>query len=268
MQLVSGSKFKRAQGKLLQARHLLEFLDGMLQRVLAAAPSVTHPLTARREDRPSALLIVTSDAGLAGAYNTNLLQLADSELRRDSARTTQVSVIGKRGHRAVTKRGVAVADAYLDLAGRPDLGRIDSIGAALMARFLRGEIGSARLLYATFVSPTVSRPTVTLWLPIQLDQAARPLGRSATGAALEYLFEPSPQAVFEDLLPRWALATFRLALLEAFTSEHGARMIAMKHATDNAQELLGGLTRQRNKIRQASITRELSEIVGTAEALK
>ena len=94
------------------------------------------------------------------------------------------------------------------------------------------------------------------------------LGRSHAVTPLDYIFEPSPERVFDDLLPRWALATFRLVLLEAFTAEHSARMIAMKNATDNAEEILKSLTTQRNKIRQAAITKELSEIVGTAEALK
>ncbi len=265
MQLVSASKFKRAQGRLAQGRQIVEFLDGLLQRVLAASPVLEHPLSAAREGAPAALLIVTSDAGLAGSYNTNLIQLAEAELRRDTARRTQVSYLGKRGYRYFTKRGYAATDAWIDLAGRPDIKTIDAIGTGLMARFLAGEIGSVRLLYARFVSTAVSRPTVTHWLPIALHAATRE--RANTRTAEEYIYEPSPQRVFEDLLPRWAIATVRLALLEAFTSEHGARMIAMQNATDNAQELLDGLTMTRNKIRQATITKELSEIVGTVEAL-
>ena len=279
MQLVSGSKFKRAQSRLLQSRQMMGFLDGLLQRLLAATagppgrgPSTTlrHPLMAARERVPSALLIVTSDTGLAGSYNANLIQLAEGELRRDAAQRTQVSFVGKRGHRYFAKRGDAAKDAILDLAGRPDITRIDAIGKMLMDRFLAGEIGSVRVLYAKFVSAAVSKPTVAQWLPIQLNSLSRPpsTGQPANEPADAYIFEPSPERVFADLLPRWAIATFRLLLLEAFASEHGARMIAMKNATDNAEDLLGSLTRQRNKIRQATITRELSEIVGTVEALK
>jgi F-type H+-transporting ATPase subunit gamma len=296
MQLVSGSKFKRAQTRLLQSRQMMGFLDDLLQRVLVAAARrhperakasrgtaagrgrrvathLDHPLMAAREEAPSALLLVTSDAGLAGAYNTNLIQLAEGELRREGARATQVSYVGKRGYRHFAKRGYAAKDAVLDLAGRPDVARIDAIGKTLMDRFLAGEIGSVRVLYAKFISASVSRPTIAQWLPIQLErtsspQTNRPTGQRANGPTVDYIFEPSPERVFADLLPRWAIATFRLLLLEAFTSEHGARMIAMKNATDNAQELLGSLTLQRNKIRQATITRELSEIVGTVEALK
>jgi len=268
MQLVSGSKFKRAQSRLMQSRVVLEFLDGLLQRVLAASPDLQHPLTTHNEQAPSALLVVTSDTGLAGSYNTNLIQLAEAELRRDSARRTELNFLGKKGSRYFSKRGYAAKEAWLGLAGRPDIKRIDEIGQQALGRFLSGQIGSVKLLYARFVSPMVSKPTVRQWLPIQLERTNGPTGDEANRLADEYIFEPSAQAVFEDLLPRWAMATFRCAILEAFTSEHGARMIAMKNATDNAEELVGTLTLQRNKLRQTTITKELSEIVGTAEALK
>jgi len=149
-----------------------------------------------------------------------------------------------------------------------------------MDRFLTGSVGSVELLYSRFVSSTTYQPTILRWLPIKLQggrgqetggkggpssHAPRPTPHAPV---LEYIFEPSPRRVFEDLLPRWAMAKFQLVMLEALTSEHSARMIAMKNATDNAEELLKLLTRQRNKIRQASITKEISEIVGTAEALK
>ena len=132
-----------------------------------------------------------------------------------------------------------------------------------MQEFLSGGAGTVSVLYSRFASATTYRPTVETWLPITLSPPS-----TVHRPPLEYIFEPSPQRVFDDLLPRWALAKFQLAMLEAFTSEHSARMIAMKNATDNAQELLDTLTTQRNKIRQAAITKELSEIVGTAEALK
>jgi F-type H+-transporting ATPase subunit gamma len=281
MQLVSGSKFKRAQSRLTQSRQMMRFLDQLLQRVLAAAAAsqpkrgrkqaaLTHPLMTKRDGLPDALLVVTSDTGLAGSYNTNLITLAEAELRKDTARVTQGSYLGKRGARYFQKRGYVAKDAILDMAGRPEIARIDAIGKTLMDRFLAGEIGTVRVLYAKFISPTVSKPSVVQWLPIQLQSAStpNPEPRTPNRATVEYIFEPSPERVFADLLPRWAVATFRLLLLEAFTSEHGARMIAMKNATDNAQELLSSLTLQRNKIRQATITRELGEIVGTAEALK
>ena len=263
MQLVSASKLKRAQGRMMQARQMLGFLDGLLQRVLAATPALTHPLCATR-DGADALVLFTSDAGLCGAYNANLIQMAEAHLRRDTLTPPQIVYIGKKGHRYFTKRGYAAAEAHLDLAGRPNLAKAEALGRHLMELFLSGQVASIHLLYARFVSTATATPTLMPWLPIQLE-TRNP--KPETGL-VEYLFEPSPARVFEDLLPRWALATFQLVMLEAFTSEHGARMIAMKNATDNAEEILKALTMQRNKIRQAAITKELSEIVGTVEALK
>jgi F-type H+-transporting ATPase subunit gamma len=270
MQLVSASKLKRAQGRLAQMREVLDFLDGLLQRVLAGAGSYDHPLGAAREGAPSTLVIVTSDTGLCGAYNANLIQLAEAHLRRDSFRNTRVLFIGKKGHRYFTRRGVPAAQAYLDLAGRPDPAKAEAIGRSLMEQFLRGQTGSVSLLYSRVVSSSGYRPTVQEWLPVKISaqHTADSRQRRADSAPQEYILEPSPRRIFEDLLPRWALATFVRVLFEAFTSEHSARMIAMKNATDNAEELIGGLTRQRNRVRQAAITKEISEIVGTAEALK
>ena len=262
MQLVSGSKLKRAQARLHEARAVLEFLDGLLQRIVETPPGVDHPLTVQCERAESALVVFTSDTGLCGAYNTNLIQLAEAYLQRDSLRQTQLIYIGKKGHRYFTKRGYPAADAYLDLAGRPNLQTAEAIGRALMERFVSGRVSSVKLLYAQFVSSMVFRPTIRSWLPITFSRQ-----HTADSTQQEYIFEPSRQRVVEELLPRWALATFQLVLLEAFTSEHSARMVAMKNATDNAEEIIKELTLQRNKIRQAAITKELSEIIGTAEAL-
>ena len=316
MQLVSASKLKRSQGRLMQSREVLGFLDALLQRSLSAAKAssarthskksfltASHPLCRADENGPTLLVLFTSDTGLCGAYNTNLIQMAEAYLRRafdsaqhavpsqvegrrDGRRPTQIIYIGKKGYRCFTKRGYAAVESYLDLAGRPNITKAEAIGKAIMERFLSGQVGSVQLLYAQYLSSMSSKPTVLQWLPIQLEKDSqveaqgRRLEGKASGSALhpspstlqlrteEYIFEPSPQAVFEDLLPRWVIAKFQLVMLEAFTSEHSARMIAMKNATDNAEELLKSLTRQRNKIRQASITKEISEIVGTAEALK
>ena len=293
MQLVSASKLKRSQGRLMQAREVLQFLDGLLERSLSAAEAAAsrkkakisltaaHPLCRVSQDGPTLLVLFTSDAGLCGAYNTNLIAMAEAYLRRDGRRPTRIIYIGKKGHRYFTKRGFAAADAYLDLAGRPNIAKAEAIGKALMARFLSGECASVQLLYSRYVSSMSSKPAVLQWLPIALGDGGHGTGDMGASkpkahvprpasqkAAEEYIFEPSPRQVFEDLLPRWVVAKFQLVMLEAFTSEHSARMIAMKNATDNAEEILRSLTMQRNKIRQASITKEISEIVGTVEALK
>ena len=263
MQMVSGSKLKRAQQRLLQARETMGFLDGLLARILSATPSLTHPLCATSSASSDALALFTSDAGLCGAYNTNLIHLAESHLRRDRAQSPRMIYVGKKGARHFTTRGYPALEAFLDLAGRPNLETIDAIGRALMARFLSGDVSAVTLLYARFVSAMTSRPVAEPWLPISFS-----IRDSAFSIPSEYIFEPSAQRVFDDLLPRWALAKFQLVTLEAFTSEHSARMLAMKNATDNAGQLIDEMILQRNKIRQATITKELSEIVGTVEALR
>ena len=265
MQLVAGSKLKRTQNKMVQGRLVLEFLDALLQRVLASTKDLKHPLCASRGEGAAALVLFTSDTGLCGSYNTNLIAQAENYLRRDMAKPPQVLYIGKKGHRYFTKRGYPSTEAYLNLAGRPDSAKAEMIARSLMGRFLKGEIASVDILFSTFKSALVYRPVIWRWLPIALEQNPEV---QAKISADKYIFEPSAKEVFEDLLPRWAIAKFQLAMLEAFTSEHSARMIAMKNATDNAEVLLKELTLQRNRIRQAGITKEISEIVGTAEALK
>jgi F-type H+-transporting ATPase subunit gamma len=264
MQLVSGSKLKRAQNKLAQFREPAIFLDALLLRLLSSGASPEHALCRKSEEAKSAVVLFTSDAGLCGAYNLNLIQFAQSYLDRDSLKQTRIIFIGKKGHRYFTKRGFVAYDSFLELAGRPNIKRAEEIGKKLMADFLSGELSSVNLIYSKFISATSSKPMLEPWLPVQISRQQRAGSRQE----LQYIFEPSAKEIFNDLLPRWALSKFQNALLEAFTSEHSARMIAMKNATDNAEELLSSLTLQRNKLRQANITKELSEIVGTVEALK
>ena len=196
MQLVSGSKLKRAQAKLFQARAVLEFLDGLLERVVAAqqirnaqrrkdkkrTQPLEHPLSLAREGLPTLLVLLTSDAGLCGSYNTNVIQLAESYLRRDSAQRTHVVYIGKKGHRYFTKRGVPSAESYLDLAGRPNISKADEIGRALMRRFLDGGVGSVQLLYSQFRSATTYRPTVVQWLPIEIRPPSTVHGKTTSSS--------------------------------------------------------------------------------------
>jgi len=271
MQLVSASKLKRTQARLLQIRVVSGYLSELVERVAAESANrrigerIIHPLCERRPSASaSALVIITSDTGLCGAYNTNLISLAEAQLKADSRTPVQLVLIGRQGARYFTKRGYRVMASYPDLAGRPNPSKARQIAMSLVETFLNKRVDNVRVVYTRFVSATVYRPTVEQWLPI--EPANRRTGEPANES--EYIFEPSPRRVFDELLPRTVLAKFQLMMLEAFTSEHSARMIAMKNATDNATELLDALTLQRNKIRQAAITKELSEIVGTAEALK
>ena len=281
MEMVSASKLQRAQARLVAARPGFAYLDQLIQRLLADDPSKrgasakaaaageSHPLFEQRASRArQALVVITSDTGLCSTYNAHLIvraeRLLEERRRVASDETWHVVPIGKRGARYFAKRGWPLEGGWLELGGRPDPARLRAIGEDLVHRFLSRQIDGLTLAFTRFISPMVYRPTVEPFLPL-----ARPaVSDAAREAAVEYIYEPSRQRVLDVALPLWAQTKMLVALLEAFTSEHSARMIAMKNASDNAKEMLETLTMKRNKIRQAAITRELAEIVGTAEALK
>lgn len=263
MELVSGSKFKRTQGRLEQARLVAGYLAELVDRLSPHHAMAAHPLCEQRPPTTAlALVVITSDTGLCGAYNTNLINLAEAHLRQDGKVPTHLVLIGKKGFRYFTRLRLPAMASYLDLAGRPNLLAIRQIAGSLLEAFLTNRVDAIQVAYTRFVSSAVLRPTIEPLLPLSLSTLNPQLSTH------DYIFEPTPERVFEDLLPRFAVAKFQLMVLEAFTSEHSARMIAMKNATDNAEELLDELTLLRNKVRQATITKEIAEIVGTAEALK
>ncbi len=299
MQMVSASKLQRAQARLFAARPGLAYLDGVVQRLLAdqqarGQATATHPFFDQRQPRGTQLLtIITSDAGLCSTYNAHLLTTAEQFLEaRPREERWQVIPVGKRGARFFAKRRWPVLEGWLELGGRPNPVTLRAIGANLVERFTTRAVDGVAMAYTRFVSPMVYRPTVERMLPLVPPPAASPsatarsrdralphsgraVGGGMTPAAVregalpdEYIYEPTPQRVLDVVLPLWVETKMLVLLLEAFTSEHSARMIAMKNASDNAKEMMDSLTLTRNKIRQAAITRELAEIVGTAEALK
>ena len=282
MQMVSASKLQRAQARLVQARPGFAYLDALVGRLLAdqsldsasglardvarGAPQahVAHSLFEERTPRGTqALVVVTSDTGLCSTYNAHLVTVAERFLEEHGGESWRVIPVGKRGARYFAKRRWPMDEGWLELGGRPNPAMLQTIGANLIERFLSRQVDSLTLAYTKFISPMVYRPTVEQFLPL-----AQPAESTMTEAPPEYIYEPSPARVLEVALPLWAQTKALVMLLEAFTSEHSARMIAMKNASDNAKELSNMLTLKRNKIRQAAITRELAEIVGTAEALK
>ena len=270
MQMVSASKLQRAQARLVQARPGFAYLDALVGRLLADQQArlgggLAHQLFEERTPRGTqALVIVTSDTGLCSTYNAHLVTTAERFLEgRGANESWRVIPVGKRGARYFAKRRWPLDEGWLELGGRPNPATLQAIGANLIERFLSRQVDGLTLAYTQFVSPMVYRPTVEQFLPL-----AQPAESTMTEAPPEYIYEPSPARVLEVALPLWAQTKALVMLLEAFTSEHSARMIAMKNASDNAKELSNMLTLKRNKIRQAAITRELAEIVGTAEALK
>jgi len=211
-----------------------------------------------KEGKAVGLVVVSSDTGLCGTYNERVLEAAFAFLRENPAAV--VVAIGKKGSRILARRGIPRVKEVLDWGGRYEPSRVEPLGQWIQERYFNRAVGSWWVVYTQFLSALRWKPVVELFLPIQ-----RP---PSLAWPERMIVEPDPGRVADELLRRFVAVEFRRILLEAFTSEHSARMIAMKNATDNAEEMIWNLTLVRNKVRQAAITKELIEVVSGAEALK
>jgi F-type H+-transporting ATPase subunit gamma len=234
---------------------------------------------------PAGLIVIISDTGLCGTYNDRVLAEAEAFLREYPS--ALVVAIGKKGNRSLARKGIRRIREILDWGGRYAPSQISQTFAWLQATYLKGTVSAWWIAYTQFISTLRLNPTVERLLPIARPLGgAKPLGGnpgkglpglppllrlakpSVGGLPERFLVEPDLVTATEDLLWRFVMARFQRIVLEAFTSEHSARMIAMKNATDNAEEMIHSLTLVRNKVRQAAITKELIEVVSGAEALK
>lgn len=267
MQMVAGAKLRRTQEQLFQARPYVDRLEGITRRFLEATPTLTHPLleTPRLEEGavppPMALVLIASDTGLCGSYNERLITKARQALAETE---TLVVPIGRKAVAAAQRHGWRVLTAHTELGGKVSETFVQELSAALLAAYRAGRVRGVQVLYTAYRSALSWRPALESWLPLQ---PPHPAGDRPGDIAVPYLFEPAPEEIAERLLPAYVTAKLRRLLLEAMTSEHSARMVAMKAATDNAAEMIDSLTLTRNKVRQAAITKEISEIVAGVEAL-
>jgi F-type H+-transporting ATPase subunit gamma len=278
MELVSAAKLRRAQRAAEAARPYAETMAAILGQLSRAATAREHPLFERRPAGARLLVVISADRGFCGAFNANLVRRT-VQLLRESGQADQTGelrllFVGKKAWDYFRRRTWPIAGIYRDLGGQLDLERAQVITADLLGRFLSGEVREVQLLYTRFVSTLIRRVTLAPFLPIepaQTNAQATEKASEKTGedrAATEYIFEPSPERIFETLLPRYALTRVMAAMLESFAAEHAARMVAMGSASKNAEEMINDLVLLRNRIRQAGITKEIAELVGGAEALK
>jgi F-type H+-transporting ATPase subunit gamma len=236
----------------------------VIENVGAAAGSMSHPLLERRELGTVGVLVVTSDRGLAGAYATNVIRLAERRMldhRRNGVEVV-LFVVGKKAKSYFRYRKWNIRGTYLAVTDTPGYGDARAISNAIMDAYGSAEIDAVETFYTKFQSAMTQIPTASELLPITPPRAR------TGGPTAAYSYEPSPAAILDRLLPRYVEATIFNMLLEASASEHSARRRAMKAATDNAEELIRILTVQANRARQAEITTAITEIVGGAEALK
>src|SRR5215467_430636 len=265
MKMVSAAKLRRAQDAAVAARPYAEKMTELLKNVAARVSIEAHPLLQTREEKKIELVLFTSDRGLCGGYNANLIRAADAFVRRHAPdKEVELTLVGRKGADHFRRRRAPIADRYLNVLATPPDELATAIGQKLIARFINREIDAVYILYSHFRSALSQVPTLEKLLPVSLSETRDNEPQQLT----EYLYEPGVEQLLASLLPRITDVAVQRALLEATASEHGARMTAMDSATSNASKMMGTLTLQMNRARQASITRELMEIVGTAEALK
>ena len=263
MKMVSAAKLRRAQEAALLARPYADKMNDILINLSARVSRSAHPLLATREEKRIQLVLVTSDRGLCGGYNANLVRAAEAFIRTHGAgKEISLALVGRKGADYYRRRRGETGERYLNFLSTPAEELATVIAEKLIARFVDGETDAVYLIYSHFRSALSQVPTVEKILPVALSETQEP------EQLTEYLYEPGAEELLSSLLPKITEIKIQRALLEAAASEHGARMTAMDSATTNASKMMGSLTLQMNRARQASITRELMEIVGTAEALK
>ena len=259
MQFVAASKLKRAQDATLSNRPYSEKIDEVISDLAAVLDAETHPLLARREVGKRLFVVVTTDRGLAGPLNTNTIRFALREIIDHEGDLTVVTV-GRKGRDALRRARVPMEAHFAGFGDRPGFADVTPLTRLITDDFLAGTCARIDLVYPKFVSTLVQRPVVEQILPIRpaLDTRGIP--------GHQFIFEPNPATVLRQLLPRYVATRVYQAILETTASEMSSKMVAMKSATENAEELIEDLTLSYNKVRQANITREMIEIASGARA--
>jgi F-type H+-transporting ATPase subunit gamma len=268
MKLVAAAKLRRAQERILSARpyanKMAELLGNLVQAAPAGSEEVAHPLLAQREGPRRQIVIITADRGLAGAFNSNILRRALEFIRESNTKEVTLVAVGRKARDFYRRRQWSIDRDMVGFWDRLAFSHASELADYLMQRYLEDQVDEVHLVYNEFRSVAVQRPVRQQLLPIPRAEGD---GQGAE-MGVDYIYEPSPEAILGDLLPRHVRMQVYRALMESLAGEYGARMTAMEAATKNAKEMIGVLTIQYNKARQEKITKELLDIVGGAEALK
>ena len=263
MKLVAAAKLRRAQERILAARPYASRMKEMLGNLVVAADGAAHPLLEQREGPRRQVVIITADKGLAGAFNSNVLRRSLDFIRSSNTQEVTLVVVGRKARDFYRRRQWSIKRDMLGFWDRLAYGHAQELADYFMQQYLGGEVDEVYLIYNEFRSVALQRPVREQLLPIPRTE-----GGEAGDAGVDYIYEPSPEAILGDLLPRHVRMQVYRALMESLAGEYGARMTAMEAATKNAKEMIEVLTIQYNKARQEKITKELLDIVGGAEALK
>ena len=261
MKMVSAAKLRRAQDRVIQSRPYGGMLRSVLANLAAAAAlddvAGENELLARREEHNVLLVIITADKGLAGAFNTNLIKGAQHFIHEHPGASVKLELIGRKGRDFFRKRRAAITGDSIGLANKPSYADTAAIARRVMDLYRRAEIDAVYIIYNEFKSVATQKLTVSRVLPVEI-----PAGEGA----VNYIFEQPAAQMLDALLPRYVEMEFFHALIESSAAEHAARMTAMEAATSNAGEMIDKLTLFLNRVRQASITKEIIEVVSGAAA--
>jgi F-type H+-transporting ATPase subunit gamma len=266
MELIAASRIVKAQQRVFEARPYADLLTSAMEDVARQTGFLVHPLLEEREHAERAgVLVMTSDRGLAGSYNANLLKRLEGVLGRVRRAGLEpvIYAVGKKAIGYFRFRAVSVEASWSGFSEVPNYPAAEEVGERLIRDYAERRIDQLYVVYTDFRTSFTFRATDKRFLPIAPEEIGRPQGQPSA----EYLFEPEPAEILDDLLPQYVVTKIFFALLESAAAENAARQRAMAAATDNAEELIKVLTRQANRARQDEITTEIMEIVGGAEAL-
>jgi F-type H+-transporting ATPase subunit gamma len=267
MKMVAASKLRRAQQNVVATRPFAREARRVLASIASRVDQTHHPLLVRRpgaEAGATLVLVITSDRGLCGSFNTNVIKAVGGFLRENPGRAISFGLVGRKGRDMLGRRGLPVRFEYVNLPRAIAFAEAEAIAAPAVADFIEGRVDSVLLIYNEFKSVMQQKVVVEQLLPLApITQAEITAATSTT----EYIYEPSPEAIFSAILTRLVEAQVLRALLESTAAFYAAQMTAMDAATRNSADMLEGLTLTMNKIRQAAITREIIEVVSGAQAL-
>ena len=265
MEMVAASKMRKAQDRMLAARPYSEKIRNIAAHLGEANPEYVHPFMQVNDAKKVGVIVVTTDKGLCGGMNTNVLRLVTNKLRelQDAGVATDAVAIGGKGLGFLNRVGAKVVSHATGLGDTPHLDKLIGPVKVLLDQYAEGKLSAVYLSYTKFINTMKQESVVEQLLPLSNEQ----MQAEKTGASWEYIYEPDAQTVIDDLLVRYVESLVYQAVAENMASEQSARMVAMKAATDNAGSVIGELKLVYNKTRQAAITTELSEIVAGAAAV-
>jgi F-type H+-transporting ATPase subunit gamma len=268
MEMVAAAKLRRAQGRIEALRpYAIDMVEMMMDLATYSEESLRYPLIREHaEERTVALVAMTGDRGLAGSFNANVIRKAMEEehLLRDAGKNVHLLAVGKKGIGTLHFRRYTLDESWQGLSDHPEYHHAQTIAKRLIEEFVGERVDRVRLIYNHFKSPMEQKLMDVTILPIRREEV---IDERREQRPVTYLYEPDPATIFERLLPAYVEIAVYRALLESSASEQGARMTAMRNASESAEEMLGDLTLALNRARQAAITQEILEVVAGAEAL-